>query len=112
MTDTDHDIATLEARIERLADAIERSRKISLGARALTAAGGTATLFAVFATMPIDAPLLLGGIAAAIGGMVLMGSNRATCEQQEAEIARLEDERRALIDNLALRRVEERPTLH
>lgn len=112
MTATHDEIAEIEALIEHVAETVERCRKISLGARALTAAGGLAILLAMFATVAINPTLLIGGIAAAIGGFVLMGSNRTTREQHENLLRELEDKRRALIDGLALRRVEERPTLH
>ncbi|MGE0564871.1 MAG: hypothetical protein AB7O50_10190 [Pseudolabrys sp.] len=112
MTGTHDEIAEVEALIEHVAEVIERCRKISFGARALTAAGGLAILLAVFATVTVNPTLLFGGIAAAIGGFVLTGSNRTTREQHENLLHELEDKRRAMIDGLALRRVEERPTLH
>lgn len=112
MTDTGHDIATIEERIERLARTVERCRKIATGARVLAWGGAALLALTLLRALPMSATLFFGSITAAIAGVVLAGSNRATREQAQAQLAALEDERNALIDALTLRRIEERPTLH
>jgi hypothetical protein len=47
-----------------------------------------------------------------LGGIVLSGSNRSTTQQVEAELAEAEAERAALIGQIDLRVVSERPVLH
>jgi hypothetical protein len=112
MTDTGHDIGHLEARIEALARTVERCRKIATGARVLAWGGGVLLALTLLRVLPMTETLFFGAITAAIAGVVLAGSNRATREQAQAQLAALEDERNAFIDALALRRIEERPTLH
>lgn len=112
VTEPDRDIATLEARIERLANTVERCRKISVGARVLAYGGSAALVLMLLPVLPMTAPMLLGAITAAIAGAVLSGSNRATREEAEAQLRVLENERNTFIDALALRRIAERPTLH
>ena len=51
-------------------------------------------------------------LAAVIGGVVLLGSNSTTWEQNEAARAASAKLRAELIEGLQLRLVEERPTLH
>jgi hypothetical protein len=112
MADIHHDIVTLEARIEHLAGIVERCRKIAAGARVLIWGGAALLVLTLLAVLPMTATLFFGGVTAAIAGVVLAGSNRATRDQAQAQMDALNDERNALIDALALRRVEERPTLH
>jgi membrane protein implicated in regulation of membrane protease activity len=112
MTDTVHDIATLEARIEHLAHTVERCRKISTGALLLAWGGGALLVATLLSVLPMTPTLFFGAITATIAGVVLAGSNRATREQAQTQLHALEDERNAFINALALRRVEERPTLH
>jgi membrane protein implicated in regulation of membrane protease activity len=113
MTEADRDaIAVLEARIEHLAGTIERCAKIATGARVLIWGGVALLALTLLAVLPMTATLFFGAITAVIAGVVLAGSNRATRDQAQAQIDALNDERDALIDALALRRVEQRPTLH
>jgi membrane protein implicated in regulation of membrane protease activity len=112
MSDIHHDIVTLEARIEHLAGIVERCAKIATGARMLIWGGVALLALTLLAVLPMTATLFFGAITAITGGVVLAGSNRATRDQTQAQMDALNDERNALIDALALRQIEERPTLH
>lgn len=112
MGDIHHDIVTLEARIEHLAGIVERCRKIATGARVLIWGGGVLLALTLLGVLPMTATLFFGAITAIIAGVVLAGSNRATRDQTQAQMDALNDDRNALIDALALRQIEEKPTLH
>lgn len=105
-------IERLELRIAALEGKLESCRKFEAAARfALVLAGA---LFAglLFRVVPFDPLALFAAIAAAIGGVVTLGSNGSTRKQAEAELAAAEAERAALIGEIDLRVVEGRPTLH
>jgi hypothetical protein len=107
---TSDDIARIEVRIEELAESIERCRKISLAAKILIAAGTgwiALTLISVVAFIPL---MIIGALAAAIGGVVLLGSNATTWTQTEAAMHASENLRAELIGRLQLRLVGEDPT--
>ena len=73
-------ILHIEAHIEELTDVIERSRKIILIAKAAIAAGGTLILAIIIGAVGFDPTVLIGAIAAVIGGMVIFGSNTSTLQ--------------------------------
>jgi hypothetical protein len=106
------EIARLEERIEGLAMKLEGCRKYA--AAALTSMGLGAVLLAAGLTgvMQLDAVTVMAAGAAVLGGIVLSGSNRSTTQQVEAELAEAEAERAALIGQIDLRVVSERPVLH
>jgi hypothetical protein len=91
------EIARLEARIEELAVKLENCRKVSVAAR-IAIAAGVAIFFAALAGFILfDIATLLASIAAIMGGLVLLGSNRSTADETSGEMARLEAQRAALI---------------
>ena len=112
--DTIHDeIARLEDRIETLTAERERCRKIALLARLLAIAGAIWIVLVLVTLLPFDASTFLAAVAAALGGAVLMGSNKTTWEQTEAALEKAEAQRAELIGRIELRVVgEEHPTLH
>ena len=73
-------IARLEARIEELAEAVERCRKLGLFSNVLLI-GGALWLFAGIFGFVYFGPAMLGAITAILGGFVLSGSNRSTMQQ-------------------------------
>src|SRR5262247_3280524 len=93
--DLREDISRLEAHIEDLARTIERCRKISVAARIAIAAGGVIIL-----------ALMLGAIrfnpTAAIGGLVVFGSNASTSKQAMADMTATEVRRAELIGRIDL----------
>ena len=96
------EIERLELRIEKLSEAIERSRRLRLAGRALVVIGPM--LLAGFALGLVnDSPTqVIVALALAIGGVVLMGSSRSSTEELERSLKQAETERIAAIDALNL----------
>ncbi len=101
------EIARLEERIEELRQALDRCDKLAWAAR--IAIGGGALWFVLVAlSILMFAPAgFAGAMAALLGGFVLAGSNKTTREQTQAALGETEARRRALIDSMRLRLVEE-----
>lgn len=114
MTNEDpHDeIARIEGRIEELAARVENCRKFILAARIAMAGGGIVLVALFFGAIRPDPALLAGGAAAVLGGIVMFGSNNSTAKEAADELTALEAARSALIAELDLHLVAERPTLH
>ncbi|MPZ56575.1 MAG: hypothetical protein GEU91_08780 [Rhizobiales bacterium] len=101
------EIARLEARIEALAESLERCRTISLMARLILAAGTVWIVLMLTRAIPFAPFNIVGAISAGLGGIVLFGSNASTWKQTEAAIAEAEALRGELIDRIALKTAEE-----
>ncbi len=97
-------IARLEGKIEELADAVERCRKLGLFAHVLVI-GGALWLFAGLFGIVYFGPAMLGAITAILGGLVLGGSNRSTMQQNQAALDQSEAQRNSLIGAIELRTV-------
>jgi len=100
-------IARLESRVEELADAMERCRKIRLVSRIAIAAGGVWMLAAAIGVLAFDPMAMMAAISGVIGGTVMYGSNRTTWREVDAAINEAEAKRAELIGRLKLRVVEE-----
>jgi hypothetical protein len=111
--DPREEIAQLEVRIEELAEALERCRKLALAAKIAVVFGAlliAATLFGVLAFTPMA---MVGGVAALLGGIVLYGSNASTSDELTKSLRNAEARRAALIGRLDIRLVHDAPpTLH
>jgi hypothetical protein len=101
------DIARIEARIEELAEAIERCRKFSLAAKLLIAAGVLWIAVSMLALVSYTPETTLTALAAVILGTVLLGSNRTTWNQTENALRASEAMRADLIGQLELRVVDD-----
>jgi hypothetical protein len=106
--DLHEDIARLEARIEELAEAIEKCRKVILISKTAIALGAILGLFIMLGVIRIDPMALIGAIAAVIGGTVLLGSNNSTLAEMTAAMKTAETQRAKLIDGIELRVVGDR----
>ncbi|HEY1309939.1 MAG TPA: hypothetical protein VGF02_03240 [Pseudolabrys sp.] len=106
------DIARIEARIEELAEAIERCRKFSLAAKLIIAAGAIWIALSMLTLVSYTPETTIAALAAMIIGVVLLGSNATTWTQTETALRASEAMRADLIGQLELRVVDERPTLH
>ena len=95
-------IEQLEIRIEELREAIERSRRLMLAGRACAVIGPAMLVCFMLGLMNFTPVRMIVGIALAIGGVVLMGSSRASTEQLMLSLKRTEGERSAAIDALEL----------
>ena len=100
-------IAQIEARIEELAEAAERCRKIILVSKLVISAGAGLLLGAVLGLLGPNAVAALGAIAAVLGGIVSLGSNVSTLRQTMAAMAAAERLRSDLIGQIDLRLVGE-----
>ena len=100
-------IARLESRVEELADAMERCRKIRLVSRIAIAAGGVWMLAAAIGVLAFDPMAMMAAISGVIGGTVMYGSNRTTWREVDAAINEAEAKRAELIGRHKLRVVEE-----
>ena len=110
-----HEIARLELQIEALAAAIERCRKIAYAAKIAIAGGALWFVLALLWILPFDPTFFVGALAATLGGVVLLGSNKTTWEETQTALERSEAARSALIGQIELRLVGDRPatpTLH
>ena len=113
-------ILQVEADLEELTDAVDRCQKIILISKAGIAAGGTLILATIFGAIGLDPTVLIGSIAAVIGGTVIFGSNTSTLKQTTAAIEAAEAHRAELISRIDLRGWEAaaanepgaRPSLH
>ena len=98
-------IARLEADIEQLADGLERCRKAMLLSKVAIAAGGIWMLAYFLAPIGFDPTILIGAIAAIVGGVVVLGSNSSTSKQTMAAMKDAEACKAELIDMIDLRTV-------
>jgi hypothetical protein len=105
-------IARIEARIEELNEAIERCRKLALAAKVAIGAGCAWIALTLTLLIPYVPYMVVAALAAAIGGVVLLGSNSTTWKQTEEARTASEKMRADMIETLEMRVVEERPTLH
>jgi hypothetical protein len=79
--DLGEQILHIEARIEELAEVIGSCRKIILISKAAITAGGALILAMIIGAIGFDPTVMIGAIAAVIGGAVVFGSNTSTLKQ-------------------------------
>ncbi len=101
--DLHEQIADLEAEIDGLAHAAERCRKIIRAAKVAMVAGSLLTLLIVTGLLRLPPLAFVVGISAALGGIVIAGSNRSTLDEIAAAIRAQEARRAELIDAIRLR---------
>src|SRR5215211_8761371 len=100
-------IADLEAEIDGLRDSAERCRKIDMAAKTAMGVGVALLLVSFFR---FSASALVIGIAAVLGSVALVGSNRGTLGETITRIRLAEVRRAEVIDGLGLQTVsDERP---
>jgi hypothetical protein len=103
-----HDnIARIETRIEELREALDRCVKLSLAAKIAIGAGLAWLVLALIGLAPSIFSIAVAAMAAAIGGVVLLGSNATTWAQTEERLRASEAMRASLIERLDLRVVDE-----
>jgi len=76
--DLHEQILHIETHIEQLADVIESCRKFILISKAAMATGGTLILAVIIGAVGFDSTIMIGALAAVIGGTVVCGSNKST----------------------------------
>ena len=106
--DLHEQILHIEAHIEELTDIIEGCRKIILISKVAIAAGGILNLAIVIGAVGFDPTVLIGAIAAVIGGTVVFGSNTSTLKQTLTDMKAAEAHRTELISRMDLKVVGDR----
>jgi hypothetical protein len=99
-------ISRLEARIDGLAEMLERCRKIALVSKVAIAAGALVMAAMTVGPIRFDPMAMIAAMTAVIGGIVAYGSNRSTSEQTAAGLRAAEGLRAELIGRLELRIVD------
>src|SRR3954471_11001966 len=102
MLDQHQLIADLEAEIDGLRDSAERCRKIDIVAKAGVGTGVALLLISFFW---FSASALVIGIAAVLGSVALVGSNRGTLGEITTSIRMAEARRAEVIDGLGLQTI-------
>ena len=95
--DSTDEIATIEARIEELAEVSERCRKIILASKIAIVAGFVLLLLTMLGLFGSGQVTALGSIALILGGIVSFGSNVSTLRQTAEAIGAAE---RGYIDDV------------
>jgi hypothetical protein len=98
----------IEAHIEELADVMESCRKFILVSKAAIAAGGALILAISIGAVGFNPTVMIGALAAVIGGTVVFGSNTSTLKQTMTAMKAAKAYRAELINRLDLRVVGDR----
>jgi hypothetical protein len=101
--DLHEQILHIEAHIEDLTSIIERCRKIILISKVAIAAGGILISATIIGAVGFDPMVLIGAIAAVIGGTVVFGSNTSTLKHTMADMKAAEAHRSELISRMDLK---------
>ena len=95
-------ILRLEVQIEELAEAVERCRKTIQISKVAIALGGILMVAITLGAVRFDPAVMIGAIAAIIGGTVVFGSNTSTSKQTTAAMKAAEARRAELISRIDL----------
>jgi hypothetical protein len=98
-------IAQLEDDIEQLTETLERCRKAMLASKVAIGAGASWIVAYLAGAVGLVPTVMVGAIAAVIGGIVLYGSNSSTSKQAAAAMEDAERLRSELIDRVDPRAV-------
>ena len=101
--DLHEQILRIEAYIEELADVVESCRKIILVSKFAARAGGILILAIIIGAIGFSATVMIGAIAAVVGGTVVFGSNTSTLKQTTTDMKAAEARRAELISRMDLR---------
>ena len=93
-------VERLEAQIDQLREAIQRSRKLVVAGRACAFAGAALLICLMLGLATFTPVRMIVGITVALGGLVLMGSSVGSNRQLELSLKQTEDKRNAAIDAL------------
>src|SRR4029077_1107010 len=97
-------ILHIEAHIEELADVTEGCRKIIVISKVAIAVGGTLILAITLGAVRFDPTVMIGTLAAVIGGTVVFGSNTSTLKQTATAMKAAEAHRTELISRVPARK--------
>jgi hypothetical protein len=96
------EVVRLEERIEDLAAKIESCRKLILLSRIAMAGGSLVLAGMLFGVIRFDPEIMAAAVAALLGGIAVGGSNSSTTQQAARELASVESDRSALIEEMDL----------
>ena len=102
-------ISQLEVQIEELTDALERCRKTALASKAAMGLGGILMAAIILRVVTFDPMMMVAGLAALLGGIVVFGSNTSTANQLSEAMRSAESQRATLVDRLNICLVEDAP---
>jgi hypothetical protein len=102
------EIVRLEEQIDELEATIESCRKFILTGRIAVAIGSMILILMLVGGIQFNLSLMGLAVAAVLGGIVTVGSNRSTTKEAAGELSSLEAKRATLIGQLDLRIVPER----
>jgi hypothetical protein len=102
------EISQIEAKLEELAEAAERCRKIIWVSKAAIVGGVVLLLLTILGLLGTNQVTAIGSIAVVLGGIVSLGSNVSTLQQTLAAMRAAEAVRSDLIGRIDLRVVGER----
>ena len=105
-------IAQLEERIDALEARIENCRKFAAASRFAMTLGGVLLAGLLFGLISFEPLTMIGAMAAGLGGVVMLGSNKSTQQEAEADLAAANVARAELIGRINLRVIDSPPTLH
>ena len=95
-------IEQLEAQIDDLREAIQRSHKLVVAGRAGAVMGAALLICLALGLATVTPGGLIVGVAVGLGGLVLMGSSVGSTRKLELALKQTEGERNAAIDALEL----------
>jgi hypothetical protein len=101
------EIEQLELQIEELREAIRRSRRLAWAGQACAIIGPALLLCLLIGLIRFTPTGMIIGIALGVGGVVLMGSSKASTEELERSLRQVEGERSAAIDALDLVQIDD-----
>ena len=93
-------IARIEADIEQLAEGLDRCRKAMLLSKVAIVVGAVFLLAYFVGGISFDPTILIGAIAAIVGGVVVFGSNSSTAKLTMAAMKDAENQRAKLINSI------------
>jgi hypothetical protein len=96
-------IAHLETRLDELADALARCRKVKLISQIAMAGGGFWLLAVTIGAIEFNPMAMIAAISGVIGGTVMYGSNTTTSREVDAAMKEADALRAELIGRLDLR---------
>jgi len=107
MNEIDHrdEIVWLEEQIDELAARIESCRKFILAGKIALVTGSLGLIAVLVGAIQFDPSVMAVTVAAMLGGIVAVGSNRSTAKEATRELTWAQAKRAALIGQIGLRLV-------